>query len=69
MSPRAKLFYLGVASLGVQALVLATLYQASESLKDQAAYLAKIVSKVGVEHLDEFDLIALRDLGILKDAP
>jgi cell division protein YceG involved in septum cleavage len=49
----------------VQGLIGVTLaYQLNKTI-DQGLYLASIVQR-NADHLDEFDLIALRDLGILK---
>jgi hypothetical protein len=63
--PRKLVFQcLAVTSIA-QGIIVAKLLMEYEKMISQGKYLADIVSK-NSEHLDEFDLIALRDLGLLK---
>ena len=63
--PRKFAFQCIAAAVIAQGFVVARLILEYDTAINQAKYLADIVSK-NVEHLDEFDLIALRDLGLLK---
>lgn len=59
------LLNVGVAAYVLQGAVMAALLLNTDKLARQARYLASFVEK-NVESLDEFDIIALRELGIIK---
>lgn len=63
--PRKLLFQFVAGAVVVQGFLVAKLILEYDNVINQGKYLADIVSK-NAEHLDEFDLIALRDLGLLN---
>ena len=67
MKNRKLLAHLGAASAVAYGLIVARLIIQNEKVITQAEYLATIVGK-NMEHLDEFDRIALTDLGLLRQS-
>lgn len=63
--PRKLMFQFIAGAVIAQGFIVAKLLMEYENTISQGKYLADIVSK-NAEHLDEFDLIALRDLGLLN---
>jgi hypothetical protein len=62
---RQTLLQLATGMFVLQGVVGIVLARQLNKVMEQGSYLADIVSR-NVENLDEFDLIALRDLGVLK---
>jgi hypothetical protein len=63
---RKLITQLGAASAVAYGLIVARLMLQNEKVISQAEYLATIVGK-NMEHLDEFDRIALTNLGLLRE--
>lgn len=57
---------LTAAAVAIHGIVLAHYILSTGKTAEQARFLADIVSR-NVDNLEEFDLIALRELGILKE--
>lgn len=62
---RQTLVQISAAAFLVQGTAMVLLAMESNRIVRQAKYLASIVEK-NVENLDEFDIIALRELGIIR---
>lgn len=59
---------LGLATAAFSAIMLLGIEQETSRTADKARFLVDIVAR-NVEHLDDFDLIALRELGIIQEVP
>lgn len=60
-----KMVRVAVAAYAVQGLAMASLLFNANRVRKQGAYLADFVGR-HVDELDEFDIIALHDLGLIK---
>lgn len=59
---------LGLAQAVISGFVLLAIEHETTATADKARFLVDIVSR-NVEHLDDFDLIALRELGVIREVP
>lgn len=63
---RSTITKISAAAVALQGLYMAKLILQTERLEDQAVFLASLVNK-NMDRLEDFDFIALRELGLIKE--